>query len=329
MSDQPSFYWELDEEPHMSRRLKISNDHPEVKSLFGHDPNLKFKVLIAVTLQFLSLYLLRNATSLARLFCCYTLSGSLNHYLAMAVHEISHNLGAKKILHNRLLALFASLPLGIPVAMSFKRYHMEHHRYQGEEGVDVDVPTTWEGRFFTGCVGKAIWVFLQPVFYSLRPLVVSPKNPTFWEFVDYATTFVFDAFVWYFFGTSGLAYLIGGLLLGFGLHPSAGHLISEHIVMSDGYETFSYYGPLNWVMCNVGYHNEHHDFPFVPGSRLHNLARIAPEAYGCIPHYHSWIKVLYDFVMDPKISPFSRTKRVTLEEKEIAAMRAKGGIVKL
>lgn len=44
-------------------------------------------------------------------------------------------------------------------------------------------------------------------------------------------------------------------------------MVDDGGCLQKGQETYSYYGPLNWLSLNVGYHNEHHDFPYVPGKR--------------------------------------------------------------
>lgn len=172
--------------------------------------------------------------------------------MTLAMHELSHNLGARGVVRNRFLAILANLPMGIPAAMSFKRYHMEHHKFQGEDVIDVDIPTDMEGWFFHSTPRKVLWCLLQPLFYSLRPLFVNPKEPTRWEFVNIFCIVVFDATIVYVWGVRELLYLVVGTLFGMGLHPVAGHFIAEHYVMNEGQETYSYYGPLNWLTFNVG-----------------------------------------------------------------------------
>ena len=117
----------------------------------------------------------------------------------------------------------------------------------------------------------------------------------------------------YFWGLSSLLYLLAGSWLGMGLHPVAGHFIAEHYVFPNANgltpETYSYYGPCNYFTFNVGYHNEHHDFPFVPGSRLPEVKRIAAEFYDPLPHHASYIRVLYEYITCDSVSAFSRVKR--------------------
>ena len=99
-----------------------------------------------------------------------------------------------------------------------------------------------------------------------------------------------------------------------GLHPLGARWIQEHFALAPGQETYSYYGPLNKVSFNVGYHNEHHDLVTIPWSRLPQVRRIAPEFYDGLHSYTSWTALLARFVRDPDITLYNYIVRPTREK---------------
>ncbi len=84
----------------------------------------------------------------------------------------------------------------------------------GEDVVDTDIPTDWEGRFFTNSFLKVIWVICQPLFYALRPNIVRPMKPNMWIGVNWIAQVAFNYAIYHFIGGKGLTYLIIGTLLG-------------------------------------------------------------------------------------------------------------------
>ena len=81
--------------------------------------------------------------------------------------------------------------------------------------------------------------------------------------------------------------------------------------MMDGgeQETYSYYGALNTIAFNVGYHNEHHDFPSIPWNHLPKVKSLAPEAYDNLASHKSWTRLLFRFLFTREVSLFSRMVR--------------------
>jgi sphingolipid delta-4 desaturase len=326
------------DEPHATRRALILKKYPKIKQLMTVDKNFKWIVTAMVLTQIISFYFIQNITSFWALFLiAYCFGGVINHSLMLAIHEISHNqaFGSSQPLANKLFGIIANLPIGFPFSISFKKYHLEHHRYQGDDKLDTDIPSRLEAKLFTTTATKVLWVILQPFFYAFRPLFVHPKKPTVLEFVNLVSQLSFDFIIGQLFGWHVVAYMIGGSLICMGLHPVAGHFISEHYIMfkenkdlvmkysgnklingvyvSNGKllipETCSYYGPLNWITFNVGHHVEHHDFPSIPGTLLPKVRQIAPEYYDSLCSHDSWTKVLFKYIIDPSIGPYARVKR--------------------
>ncbi|KAJ8509395.1 hypothetical protein ONZ45_g8437 [Pleurotus djamor] len=311
--DPSDFLWLMTEEPHRSRRTAIMKAHPEVTKLMGHEPLTKFVVLFVVLLQVGVAISLRHTKPLSPLFllCAYAIGGTANHNLFLAIHEITHNLAFRGVAPNKLLAIFANLPIGIPYSTAFKPYHIEHHKFLGQDGIDTDLPTRLELLCLNNVLGKVFFATFQILFYALRPTFVRAQVLTRWHFFNIFVQVVFDFCLVSMFGVRPLIYLIASSFFAGSLHPCAGHFIAEHYLW-DGLdqETYSYYGPLNVLAYNVGYHNEHHDFPSIPWTRLPALRALAPEFYDTIPSHPSWPMVIVNFIRDKEVGMFARAKRV-------------------
>jgi sphingolipid 4-desaturase/C4-monooxygenase len=259
-----------------------------MKKLFGYDWRISIQFGLTVFVQLFMAYMVRNSSWTELLILTYVVSGTLNHSLSVGLHEISHNLafGPHRPLANRLLGYFSNLPMGVPAFVTFKKYHRDHHKYLAVHNYDPDLPTKFEAKLFASSFGKIIYVGLLPLLYTLRPVIMMPKKVDQNEVINAILQISFDTIIYLTLGFNSLFYLMVGTLLGLGFHPISGHFIAEHYVFVKGYETYSYYGPLNLITFNVGYHNEHHDFPNIPCYRL-------PEVYYIIITYYLYFKFIF------------------------------------
>ncbi len=303
------FTWSSADEPHAGRRREMLRKYPQIKELYGPCARTKYTCTALVALQLGIAFALKDAPWWLIVLVAYVVGGLINQALLLAIHELSHNLAFRKPWHNRVFGVLINLPVGVPVAETFRYYHLLHHVHQGDERLDTDLPTELEGRWLRHWPTKLVWLSCQGFAYALRPLFVHPKRPTWAELANLVVQVAFNLAVYQLWGIKALAYLPISSLIVMGLHPIAGHYLSEHYVFRKGQETYSYYGPLNLLAFNVGYHNEHHDFPYIPGSRLPQLKRMAPEFYDDLYAHRSWTKTLWSFVTDPTLGGHSRVKR--------------------
>jgi sphingolipid 4-desaturase/C4-monooxygenase len=309
------------QEPHYGRSKAILEAHPELRHLIGHNPHTFWFIVALVTLQLAIAWSVRTAPWWVVITVAYVAGAFVTHALIMLMHECTHGLVFRKRAPNILAGIFANLPTVVPSAVSVQRYHLKHHAYQGVVELDVDMPNQWEVALLGGTrFGKALWLALVPVFQALRPMWIREVTwLTRWTVFNLVVVLVADAAIFLAWGPKGLGYLALGLLFGLGLHPLGGRWIQEHFVLRPPQETYSYYGPLNLLSFNIGYHNEHHDFPSVPWNRLPDIRRLAPEWYDSLASYRSWTGLAVRFIFDPNVSlaaRMGRTERGALDAAE-------------
>jgi len=302
-------------EPHAGRAREILGRHPEIRRQFGYNPWSAPLIVALVTLQMILAVWIHQQPWWLVLLVAYAVGAFAVHALLVLVHECAHNLVFERRGLNKVAGILAGLPTVLVNPVTWARYHLKHHRHQGDYDRDFDLPSRWEARLVGGSpAGKALWLLLFPLFHMARALRNPREIEEFkidrWVLLALACQTAFVTGVSVLWGIKAIAYLLASFFFSVGLHPLGGRWVQEHLVTREPQETYSYYGPLNLPSLNVGYHNEHHDFPVVPWNRLPEVRRLAPEVYERLAWHASWTGLLLRFLFDRTLGLFDRMVRV-------------------
>jgi sphingolipid 4-desaturase/C4-monooxygenase len=299
------------QEPHRLRTRQILQQHPDVRKLIGKNAYTIIAILGLVSFQVVMSWLVADRSWWIVVGAAYLLGAFADHALFVMIHECAHHLLFKSRSANRLAGILANLPQLFPSSVSFERYHIKHHSFQGIHELDADLPNRWEARLINNYfIGKVIWLLFYPVFQVFRISRLREIKPfDKWVALNFGMEAVFIAAIWMLFGPKAIVFLLLSFFFSVGLHPLGARWVQEHYLTHGEQETYSYYGVLNTVAFNVGYHNEHHDFPSIPWNRLPLIKKTAPSFYDKLASHRSWTKLFFRFLFDREISLFSRVVR--------------------
>ena len=311
MTKKTSFIYSEKSEPHRIRTKEILKQHPDIRKLIGKNPLTIFAILGLVSLQIVLSWFVADQSWWLVFGAAYLIGAFADHALFVMIHECAHRLLFKKPESNRLAGILANIPQIFPSSVSFERYHIKHHSFQGVHELDADLPNHWEAKLINNFfIGKIVWLLFYPLFQVFRISRLKEINPfDGWVALNWAVQIAFVTIMWILVGPKAVVFLLASFFFSVGLHPLGARWIQEHYLTKGEQETYSYYGPLNNVAFNVGYHNEHHDFPSVPWNRLPQIRNGAPAFYNTLFYHTSWTKLFFRFLFDKEISLYSRIVR--------------------
>lgn len=119
--------------------------------------------------------------------------------------------------------------MALPSAISFGKYHADHHNYLGEKGKDPDLPVDAEAKWIKEHpLGKIFYWFFLTIIYAARPMLFYDTKLTKWEIINSAFIFLVDALIYKYWGVNALLYLLVCSFFSIGPHPTAIHVLAEH-----------------------------------------------------------------------------------------------------
>jgi sphingolipid delta-4 desaturase len=312
MINKTDFIYSQVSEPHRMRTKQILKQFPHMRDLIGKNPYTIFAIIGLVLFQVGLAWFLHDKSWWLIFGAAYLLGAFADHALFVMIHECAHQLLFKGRSANRWAGMFANLPQILPSAISFERYHIKHHSFQGVHELDADLPNRWEAKMINNSfIGKALWLLFYPVFQVFRlSRLKEIQTLDWWIVTNVLVQAAFTTAIALLLGWHSVAFLLLSFSFSVGLHPLGARWVQEHyLTHSVEQETYSYYGALNVVAFNVGFHNEHHDFPSIPWNKLPKIKKTAPDYYDSLYSHKSWTALFFRFLFDREISLFNRILR--------------------
>lgn len=297
--------------PHCQRSRALIKKYPEVRKLIGpYPPSALYIILMNIMMIALS-YWSAGQSCWMIILLAYTVGALTNHALFVMIHEASHNLIFKSTTANKIMGILCNVPQAFPSAIGFRTYHLIHHSNLNEYDYDADLAFEWEAKWVgNSWWRKIVWYIGFMIIEAVRPMKLKAGTvKDKWVFINILFILATDIFIVYYFGWKAFCFLFLSSFFSVGLHPVSARWIQEHYTFKEGQETYSYYGPLNALQFNIGYHNEHHDLFRVPWVHLPKLRAMAPEFYNNLYYHTSWTKLFFQFIFDKNLTLYSRIVR--------------------
>lgn len=315
---------------HSIRRRMILSKHPEVRKLKPLQANfytMLMSVLVLLHLGIGTLIAVYAQTGTVW-FWTILLAATIGAFFTFALQQLTHEFSHIK--RNRLQTapvLLADLIVGTTgpnYTEYYFKYHMHHHTNTSEAN-DPDLyyhsewadPPQWAAR---SRLTRLLWVtvfglFTIEVLFLGHVLSRAPRPRMSIRNTGLVLTLLGK------YGFMGLTFWLGGfwcflyfrLAAGFSLgafaHPYGGFWLMQHAAMArNGFQpTLSYSGSRIWHWLNLGelYHVEHHDFPWVPFTKIEEVRRIAPEYYQPMHVVTSVWRLTWDWLSHTDGTPWS------------------------
>ena len=324
--------------PQSSRHQAMSREllrrYPQARALIGPDWRAALAIPLLLALHWGMAWLVSGTNVWLTFLAAFFFGQLVLHSGGALLHDTAHRL----IIRGRKGKLAFDLGLELLLAsfarqLTYQHEHVtSHHRHMGEYERDYEhedvcallarrtYMRAHPGRQRAVTIGILL-LHLLPFGFLLSDVIVPwfyqrvtgrvakdahrnipATKPAPWEkYLFMAVSLAVNAGLFIAFGFWGWLYHNWALSIFLGKFgvTNLGQSLSEHPGDDLQQPTRSHYGPINWLLFNTGYHNEHHVLPSVPWSRLPALKRMAPELFTATAPYgyvrHWWEHVRRDF----------------------------------